>query len=392
MDGFLDPGTVNPARSETSFHFLRPEDDAEVRRLLHAAPLAGSLRLRLTQEPSYLGATALGGAEETLLVARQAGRVVALGRCTVQDRFIDGRPQRCGYLCQLRLASDAVRRGALVRDGFRAFAQALSERPAALYFTSILDDNTRARTVLERPGPGRPLYTRAGGYSTFVLNVPAPNAAHRLRLRAEAALARAGLRITPGTAVTPAGLTAALNGLAREHPLALVWSENLLARLARHGLEPRDFLLLHRGNQCVAACALWDQRAFRQIVVDGYAPPLDLLRHAYNIFSFLRRRPLLPAPGGSLRLAYLSPLLCRRDAFETLPPLADLARALAATRGLHYLVLGHGAGEPAWDRAFAALRARRTGSTLHRVTWAGDTGSSTVASPAPPWHPEVALL
>lgn len=375
----------------TTFRALRPEDDAEVRRLLHSAPMDGAIRLRLTQDPSYFAATGIGGAEETLLVAHQAGRLVALGRCTVQDRFVHGQPRRCGYLAHLRLAPDAVSRGALVRDGFRAFAAALASRPAELYFTSILDDNTRARSVLEHRRAGLPVYTRVGGYTTFVLNAPGPRAAPLLRERAETALARAGFRVVSGASLGPAGLADALNRLARAHPLALVWSEALLDRLSAHGLGGGDFSLLQEGTRCVAAFALWDQRAFRQITVDGYQSPLGLLRHAYNAYATLSRLPRLPPPGGTLRQAFISPLLGTAHATGALPAWVDYARAQAGERGLHYVVLGHGTGDAARDRAFGALRARRTASTLYRVTWDFEPSAGGPA-PALPWDPEVALL
>jgi hypothetical protein len=55
--------------------------------------------------------------------------------------------------------------------------------------------------------------------------------------------------------------------------------------------------------------ALWDQRAFKQIVARRYRRPLSGLRRLYNLYASLSRRIPLPREGGALdqtSIAFLS--------------------------------------------------------------------------------------
>src|SRR5215469_6102172 len=87
------------ARSgRVEFAVANEGDDAEIRRLLRENPMAGEISLSLEREPHYFAdANVLGETKQTI-IARESGRVVCVGSCTIRQRFINGAPCRVGYL------------------------------------------------------------------------------------------------------------------------------------------------------------------------------------------------------------------------------------------------------------------------------------------------------
>jgi hypothetical protein len=134
------------------------------------------------------------------------------------------------------------------------------------------------------------------------------------------------------------------------------------------GLKPVDFLLTGRGQKLCACLALWDQRAFRQTVVRGYAGKLALLRHAMNPLAGLAGLPRLPKVGDTLRHAWLSHLTWRDEDPEALLHLIQQARSLAAQRELDSVLFTLSDSNPMLrhvSKHFRHLRYRRQLGLVH---------------------------
>jgi hypothetical protein len=78
------------------------------------------------------------------------------------------------------------------------------------------------------------------------------------------------------------------------------------------GLRIQDLLLCRSGGTVSGMCAAWNQSAFRQYVVAGYAPPLAVLRPLYNGIARVFGSAVLPRPGSNLSHISLA-LVCVRD-------------------------------------------------------------------------------
>src|SRR5262249_23052169 len=91
----------------------------------------------------------LNGARWHTIVARDNGRVVCAGSCGIRPRFVNGQPLRVGYLGGLRLDYAYAGRFDVLRRGYQFLADLQAEAPADFYFTSITEDNKRARRFLE---------------------------------------------------------------------------------------------------------------------------------------------------------------------------------------------------------------------------------------------------
>lgn len=351
-----------------------PGDDAAIRQLLRDSTLPGAITLGFEREPDYFRGTSLAGAEEHTLVARAGSGLLGLGRVVIRPCWVNGTVARVGYLGELRLARTARGEAALVRRGFAAFRDRLRTNPPLLCFTSIAEDNVRARRLLERGLPGWPRYEFLTCFVTVVLP------ARRLR--------------TPSHGiVAPARLEEVADFFLREcarDNLATAWTAEALRSLARHGLGAGDFFAAEEGGGLVAAAGLWDQRGFRQTVIRSYAGWLGSLRPLLNLASRLGDWPTLPAPGSVLAQAFASPLVAAPDAVDRLPALLAALGDAAARRGLTHLTLGFPEGDARLTAVRRAYRSRTYVTRLYRVHWPGaDPGPALDSRPN---VPDIALL
>lgn len=373
MAGSAAAGPVTPAEPGAAGYRVepaRPSDDAAIRALLRSHPMDGTIRLTLEREPSVWLAAVVEGRRHHTVVLREpsSGRLVAMGSRAVRLAWVDGRPAWLGYLAQLRRLPEARAHRRTLAQGYAACEATRQADELAYDLTAIVSDNRAARRLLERGLPGLPVYRPWSELVTLTFPV-----GRRPR--------RPPGRVERGSEELLPAIAACLERNGRRYQFAPVWRPSDLGDPARcRGLSPGDFFVVRgSGGEGVVGClALWDQRAFKQVVVRGYAPPLGRLRPLVNAFLRLRGRPRLPAPGRPLALAFLSHLAVDGDRPEVLVELTRAARAEAGVRGLDYLSLGLARDNPmlpAMRRAFPARELRSLLYLVHRR----DAGADEVA-------------
>jgi hypothetical protein len=344
------------------FSVASPADEAELRALLRATPMAGAIRLRFEREPDYFA----GGNDDvgdTTIIARQAGRVVCLGRCSRRTVYVNGVRRVAGYLGELRLLPNTRRGLAVLRAGYAFFARleaARADGAAAFYFTSVATTNRRARVVLAGGRLGLPEYQPLAELVTVAWPVPSK------RARGEGA----------GADLADSGeLREFLDQQARRYALAMPWDSRSWERLRRQGLGPEHFCVVRRAGRIVAAAGVWDQSEWRQTVVDGYAGVTARIRPLLNGVAWLAGRPGWPAAGARLQQACVHPLAVAAEA--SAPDVAALLHALerrAAELGVEWLVASLAVEDPLRPVLQRRRGARDYPTTLYAVNLAGGTG------------------
>jgi len=367
-----------PQTLRTRYACATEADEAAIRRLLRENPMPGAISLTFEREPHYFRGANVAGAEDCSIVARSEGRLVCMGRCTRRSCWVDGRATRVAYLAELRL--DAAVRGqfAIVRDGYRYFHDMEPDGADELCFTSIGSDNMRARRLLEHGARGMPAYTYLSELDTLLIAVP--RFPRRPKLRVEAA-----------TVDRIPDMLRMLNGHACGHQLATVWTAQGLQDLERHGLPLSRFFLILEGDELLACGALWDQRGFRQTVIQRYSPLLSPARPWVNLVGSFTKTPRMPRPGRPLAHAFLSPLAFAQDVGKMLPAVVESFFPLAAEFGLEFLTIAL----PANDYRIPVLQqrtsTRKWRTRLYRVDWP-DRPRFEITSSGMPFFPDVALL
>ncbi len=345
-----------------SVDWATPGDDAGIRALLRRSVIPGAVRVAFTREPSDAAGAALAGSRDLTIVARNGPRIVGVGRCSIHKLLRNGTPRRVGYLSALRLERGAPASPRLLRDGYRALASAAREAGVDGFVTSIADDNDRARRVLEHGGRfGLPHYRALAPLATLVAPIARRDAGTRRGERDPAMLAESAREVDVQE------FSDFLRSRAERAHLTLAWDADRWAALGRHGLTPSSFVVVRRNGAIAAAAAIWDQRAFRQTIVDGYEGALRTWRPAVNAWQRLRGLPRLPDPGATLSQGAVFGVSVADDrAWPALwLQLTDRARALS----LDWLTITRDARAPELAILRRLAHARTYATTLYDVAW-----------------------
>jgi hypothetical protein len=367
-------------RGEIAFAIARREDEAELRRALQANATDGWIRLALAREPDAFAAARVMGAHHGYLVARHIGSGEFVGMCewSARDSYIGGEPRLLAYLGTLRVAPAYRHRMSVLKGGFEATRGLLHHKRATPYaLTAIAADNHAALRLLGANLRGLPVYQPLETFSTFAL---------RPRAAAQPAQVEAARRDDlPAIAVC-------LSRAYRQYQFAPLWPAHDLADPHRcAGLNSEDFLIIRRGPGIAACVALWDQSAFKQTLVQGYAGWLSKARPLVNLAAPVLGLPSLPAAGAPLRQVYLSHLAVQDHDSRAFLALIAAALAAAHRRGFSLALTGLATRHP-----FAAVLAHRYRAyeyrtLLHLVHW--DRGRAPADVPAARLpHVEIAVM
>jgi hypothetical protein len=326
-------------RSRIEFAVATSADDAEIRRLLRETPMHGAISLTLEREPNYFADSDIPGESTLTIVAREQGKVVCVGNCVTRDLFVNGSLRRVGYLGGLRLAATRAGRFDILRRGYQFFSELQKECPADFYFTSIASDNFRARAFLERSVRGFPRYEFLSDYATLII------------------------QSRPGQ-IPPASELLQLSSR-RSHQFAFHWVKEKFAALEFFGVHPSNIVSVEG-----EAAALWDQRCFKQTVIQGYSGCMRFARPVINGLRLAR----LPGVGATLSNAIVCGLNVK-DPDIAIALLSHL-RSLAAQRGISYISLGLSRKDPRLKLILRTFRSRIYHSRIYLLHWPGIGGTA----------------
>lgn len=338
-----------------AFDIAGPADDAAIRALLARNPVPGRVVVSYEREPSYFDGVRATDPDAQVIVAREraSGDVVAVACRSVRRLFVNGEAEDVGYLSQLRV--DARFRGRwLVSGGFKFLRELHGDRRVERYLATITREGREARVLLvERPRRHFPRFDALADLATIAVAVGRRRRVPRSRYAIERAA---------GDALHEAAAFVDAYGRGRQfYPVTTA-----------EALAVGDACFVARGDRGRVAGALrvWDQRAYKQAVVRGYAPLLGRVRPVYNAAMRVAGRPDLPAVGEPIRCAFAATVGAESEAAFA----ALLRRAYnhAAESGYDYLMVGLATADP-YLRVAKSYPHVEYRSTLYDVHW-NDTG------------------
>jgi len=366
-----------------AFGLATDADDPDVRRLLRTHAIPGAVAVTLEREPHAGLAGAIEGDTHQTLIARDSvtREIAGLAARSTRQLFVNGTSTRLGYLSQLRVANGRRGLRTLIDEGFAFLKQLHQGDTTPAYLLSLIAENDAARRLLiHRTSGTAPRFISIGDLHTFVIPTE-----HWWPRR------RAHIQVERGSRARLGEIAACLQRNLRRYQFAPRWTLADLEGDATRALTPEDFAIAIAGGQVVGCMALWDQSAFKQVVVRGYAPAVRRTRLLINATSPLTGLPRLPACGNRLEFAYLSHVAIDEDSAEVLRGLVAAQIQRARQRGRHYVVAGFPEGHP-FQAVIHRDFARRTyRSTLYLAHW--DDGDRFVGSlDGRMAQPEVAVL
>ena len=329
--------------SPLRFELARPQDDAELRQVLAATPMAGKVAVSFRREPSFFAAAQLEGEfHQTLLVRETArDRIVALGSRSVRQRFINGVAMPVGYLGGLRVLPQH-RNGLVLARGYRFLHELHGDRRTPIYLTTIAEGNDAAQSILTSGRAGLPCYDFCGNYLTGVIPLTR-QAAH--------ANVPPGIVIRAATIKDLPQLCKFLEavGLTRQFFPCYRPTDWFSQVATFHGLQANELLLAWRGDQIVGSLAGWDQSSFRQIVIEQYGTALAWSAPIYNAWAALKGSPKLPKVGEALRYLTGALPIVAADDRQIFAALMETMLARSLGRGHSHLLVGMHERDPLLD-------------------------------------------
>ena len=347
----------------TRFRLATEEDDALIRTILRDNGMPSWVEMTVEREPSFFAARNIFGREWAVL-AEESGDAVGMYTAAVVPVHVDGRPEQLGYLGGLRVNPAHRRRIRHLREGYasiRPLAPVAGTLP--WWFTVVAAANVAARRLLESGVPGLPAYHLQGEYATFGL----PTARGKRRGLWRRARGEELQRILEFH-----------NAQAGRFQFSPVLHEAIV----RH-IDLDRFYVHEQANTIRGVAALWDQRAFKQIVARRYRGPIGALIPAYNAYAKWFRRIPLPAEGQMLEQTFIAFLALADEALARgralLEDLLSYCDTPVASLGLH-------AAHPLLP-ALRKLRPMRYPARVYAVSFDGRPDLDRL-----PAQPEAALL
>ena len=91
--------------SRFQFELAGPADDADLRAVLAATPMAGRMAVSFQREPSWFGAAVVDGFSRQVVACRDrsTGRIFGFGCRSLRELYVNGEPSTVGYLSGLRV-------------------------------------------------------------------------------------------------------------------------------------------------------------------------------------------------------------------------------------------------------------------------------------------------
>lgn len=365
--------------SEFTVHPATAADDPEIRRLLATSPIDGPMAITYEREPDYFLGCPVMGPRCDVWVGRHgpSGSLAGMGCRAIRPVHLGGDRCDVGYLAQLRVAS-RFRGRALVARAFRHLRERDAGEQIPGYFTTVVEGNREAEGVLvRRPRPRMPTYQPVARVFTLVYATGRPPRAPR--------------QLSDATQVDLGDVLRVLDRRGARRPLQPSWQASDFApgAAATRGFAREDLLVATRGGRVAGTLGVWDQTAFKQLVVRSYGGALRWLRPWLSLLAPALRLPRLPRPPAVLRLAYGSFLAVDDDDPGVFRELLQGALARAAERGCLLLALGLAEADPLLEVARQPPHQQYT-SRLFVVEWKGGTLLDRLRGSVP--HVEIGVL
>jgi hypothetical protein len=312
-------------------------DDIAIRGLCRREAIPGKITVRYEREPDFSLGCRVTGDEFQVVVARDRGdgEVVGVACRSTRELFVNGMPQRLGYLGQLRV--DQRFRGRwLVSRGFSMLKELHEQDPVPAYLVSIVGGNHEAEEVLVRKARRSfPAFHWVADFNTLAISLG----------RTERPL-DIGVEISAGSSDQICEIVRFLQEHGKHRQFFPVWTEDSFDKLASLGLRIEELRIVRRNGEIAGIAGLWDQSGYKQTVIQQYSGWLRAAAPFYNFGAPWMGHATLPRPGAKVRSVYAAFVCIADDQLQIFSALLRELYNLARSRAFEYLLIGLDARDP----------------------------------------------
>lgn len=158
---------MNFQNDRYTLRFAESADNEGMRRIFESGGFEGNLSVQYLRNPAPFESFSADGEENRVMVIidNQSGDVIAVGGAVVRTEYLNGVPEKCAYLTGLKIHPDYRKKIAFIAKAYQFLREGISH--CKLCYTTILDDNTAAISLLEKRHKNMPEYRYLGHYNTY---------------------------------------------------------------------------------------------------------------------------------------------------------------------------------------------------------------------------------
>jgi len=258
--------------------------------------MAGNISLSMGIDPDCFVNAGIQNQEIELFVCRQNNSVIGLFSVGKRTIFYNGKPKLIRYFSDLRIHPD-FQNSLLLIKMTRFIKRNIIDKNEFVY-TIVFSENkvmTDMIAKVDRAGiDNEPLIKRASLPSYSLCGV---YCSYMISLKNRRKRKKTKLLIRKAQKIDIEAMQFFFNREAHKKQWYPSYDFSLLQNNYYHGLGISDFYLAFKEDQIVGITGIWDQRRFKQTIVNSYTRPLKLVRPFINIMAKITKGFNLPETG-----------------------------------------------------------------------------------------------
>lgn len=338
------------------FQLAKQIDNEPLLQLIERDSMGESIKLRFKRRPNFfIGPESLSHNTQVLIIRDTlSNSVIGCASRSIRNVYVNGSEKQIGYLADLRLAPE-YRKSLLLAKGYAFLKKLHEDGQADFYLSTIVADNEEARTILTSGKGELPVYHDLGQYFTYFFRAKRIN-----RVAKDSSLI-----IEPGSRSTLKEIIFFLNNEGRKKNFFHVLSESDFQTRSHflYDFSVENFLMVKAKGKIVGVLGLWDQHSFKQVVVQGYSMPLNIVRHP---LTFLGMK--FPEPGTDLKYCSVCFMAMLDNDSEIFSCLLRVSLDYCHKSGHDYIALGLHESD-LLNRIIAKFNGIKFVSRLYQVFW-----------------------
>ncbi len=258
-------------------------DNHKLLELARTTPMESRLMVNVDRSPDYFRLANLQGDEARVFVAEQDGIISgAIGCCLRYVRLL-GRPVKIGYIGGIKVAAEA-RKGLTSFRLMNAVAEHLRATPIELAIVITMESNAAMAPILAGRIGMPPFHQLTQFEIAYIRPIFRPKVSDHYHIRA----------MRPDDLENVAIL---FREFFKDYGLTTDWSPEYLNTLLNNqpDFSYENIIVAEQNDRLVAAVSWWDQRNFKQTIVEHYGGKLK------TVTTLLKPFKILPVEGEPLR-------------------------------------------------------------------------------------------
>lgn len=326
---------MNFQNNRYTLRFAGEADNAGIREIFESGGFSGGISVQYLRNPLPLKSFEADGDSIKIMVItdNEAGRTVAVGGAVVRREYLNGSEENCAYLTGLKIHPDYRNKISFIAKAYKFLYDGIKD--CRICYTTILDDNKTAISLLEKKHRNMPEYRYIGHYTTYCFH--------------------GGKKILP----LERNNTDGFKELMKTH-----FSARSLVPCdpEYEGFGENNFYCVRENGRIKACCFVGNQQAYKQYKMCSYSGVYKALsKLPTKLFGY----PEFPKPDSVINHGAVSYLYVENNDKKLC---RDFLRSVAAETDFSLLIWGGFENNPLCG-ALDRMKAVRYGSRLYSVHW-----------------------